>query len=99
MISDRSDEDADTLDDDKLLAAYLGIDPHKPEQHAVVVPEPADWPPTAEQDVGFTVDYMTLAWFKANHTDWQRQMRFVLRAWVIAQTVQASTPDDQSLII
>ena len=99
MISDPSNEDADTLDDDKLLAAYLGIDPYKPEQHVVVAPEPSDWPPIAEHDVGLTVDNMTLSWFKANHTDWQRQMRFVLRAWVVAQTVQASALNDQSLIL
>ena len=101
MISDQSDEDADSLDDDKLLAAYLGIGTgsNKPEHHTVAVPEPSDWPPVTEHDVGLTIDNMTLSWFKANHTDWQRQMRFVLRAWVIAQTVQANTLNDQSLII
>ena len=91
MISDQSDEDADTLDDDKLLATYLGVDPQKPAQGVAPLPEPLDWPPETEHEVGLSVDNMTLAWFKANHVDWQRQMRFVLRAWVIAQTVQADT--------
>lgn len=99
MISDQSDEDADALDDDKLLATYLGIDSHNPAQGTVVVPEPLDWPSTTEHDVGLTVDTVTLAWFKTNHTDWQRQMRFVLRAWVMAQTVQASALNDPSIII
>ena len=99
MISDQSDEDADTLDDDKLLATYLGIDPQIPAHGVPEASEPLDWPPTTEHDVGLTIDSMTLAWFKANHTDWQHQMRFVLRAWVIAQTVESSTLNDPSIII
>ena len=97
MISDQSDEDADTFDDDKLVATYLGVD-RQPAQHTVVAPEPSDWPPTSEHNIGLAVDSMTLAWFKANHADWQRQMRFVLRAWVIAQTVETSTLNDPSII-
>ena len=97
MISDQSDEDADTLDDDKLLAAYLGLDPQKPAQ-AVTATQPSDWPPATEHAVGLSIDNITLDWFKANHTDWQRQMRFVLRAWVVAQTVQADTPSDPNTL-
>lgn len=98
MISDQPDEDADALDDDKLLAAYLGVDPQKPAQGVITAPEPSDWPPTTEHDVGLSVDNMTLAWFKANHADWQRQMRFVLRAWVVAQAVQAGTLNNPDLV-
>ena len=97
MISGQLDEDADTFDDDKLLATYLGVDP-QPAQRAVVALEPSDWPPTTEHNIGLAVDSMTLTWFKANHTNWQRQMRFVLRAWVIAQTVETNTLSDPSII-
>jgi len=45
-----------------------------------------DWPPTRSRDVGIEIDTATLSWFKANHSNWRRDIRLVLKAWVAAQT-------------
>nr|WP_294504224.1 BrnA antitoxin family protein [uncultured Rhodopila sp.] len=84
MISDEPDEDADCLDDDALVEAYTGtIIP--PEPAAAAIPTPADWPYRADQRIALTVDADVIAWFQANHTDWQRHISAVLRGWIAAQ--------------
>jgi len=91
MISDESDEDADTLDDDDLLESYLGAD--SPEDIAAKRKSGADsaaavrdWPQSCEPEAGPDPDAETLAWFKAHHADWRLGMADVLRAWVAART-------------
>jgi uncharacterized protein (DUF4415 family) len=85
MISDEPDEDADALDDDAAIDSLLSDAETQPgnTSHLPSLPE---WPARGQRDVGLRVDDETLAWFKATHPDWQRQMGFVLRAWMIAST-------------
>jgi hypothetical protein len=85
MISDESDEDADFPDDDTLLAAYAGLDSPRPasDSPGVVV---RDWPGPGVASCSVALDPATLAWFKANHADWQAEVRLVLRGWVAEQT-------------
>ncbi len=85
MISDDPDEDADTLDDDAAIETLLGDAPAKPDGGASIT-ELQDWPPRFAYSIGLNVDDETVAWFRATHTDWRRQMRAVLRAWVVANT-------------
>jgi len=87
MISDEPDEDADGLDDDKLLEAYLNPSAKDPANREPVL-ELRDWPGQSEFEIGLRVDQTTLDWFRSRHADWQREMRFVLRAWVVAQTAE-----------
>ena len=102
MITDDPDEDAENLDDEALLNAYLGRGQSgkssDPENSAEDIP---DWPPSQTRNVGLIVDANTLGWFKANHADWRREMGFVLRAWVAVQAAAASpkrsTPTDDHL--
>ena len=91
MISDESDEDADTLDDEDLLESYLGPDSTeraaaKRKSGADIAAAVRDWPASREREAGPEVDAQTLAWFKTNHTDWRLGMAAVLRAWVAART-------------
>jgi hypothetical protein len=85
MISDEPDEDADGLDDDTALEALVGDVGPRPD-NASPLPSLPEWPTRGQRDVGLCVDAATLAWFKATHPDWRRQMGFVLRAWMIANT-------------
>jgi hypothetical protein len=98
MISDESDEDADTLDDDDLLESYLA--PDSPDRIAAErksgrgsAAAVRDWPASPEPDAALHLDAETLAWFKANHADWRRGAAGVLRAWVVART--RAPPDIQ----
>jgi hypothetical protein len=88
MISDEPDEDADDLDDENLLIAYMGGTSSRLrlDTEAVV----SDWPPQATQDLGLSVDAETLRWFKNNYADWRQGMRSVLRAWVDIRTGMAA---------
>jgi uncharacterized protein (DUF4415 family) len=83
MISDEPDEDADSLDDDALIEAYTGtiLPPAAAEG-----PEPADWPPRRAAREKLTIDADVLAWFKANHADWQQRIPAILRGWIAAQS-------------
>jgi hypothetical protein len=84
MISDEPDEDADTLDDETLLATYAGADPGTGCRTAADVRE---WPASHRPSVAEAdIDAATLAWFKANHADWQGELRIVLRTWVAQQS-------------
>ena len=85
MISDEPDDD-DDLDDEAALDSYLGAS-DLPKRDAVSVELP-DWPAPTKRDVGLDLDIDTLAWFKQNHTDWRREIRFVLRAWMVAKMTQ-----------
>ena len=94
MISDEPDEDADTLDDEALLEVYVGAGPPKQQSGS---PNPADmqeWPQSCgAPGAGSDIDTATLAWFQANHADWQEELRMVLRTWA---SVQAQPlPDTQ----
>ncbi len=90
MISDEPDEDADDLDDDKMLETYIGPGQGNATDVAVALP---DWPPTHSplngpgvNGVGLNIDRATVAWFKANYAEWQREIGSVLRGWIVAQT-------------
>jgi uncharacterized protein (DUF4415 family) len=96
MISDNPDEDAESFDDEALVEAYLRPE-HTRAEFGPGEPAPAtalpDWPPSTAREIGVTIDPTTLAWFKAHHPDWRREIRFVLRAWVAAQsTPRTVTP-------
>jgi hypothetical protein len=80
MISDEPDEDADSLDDEGLLEGFLA----GPQDIAIrpAGTGPQDWPPCHGGRDILAVDADILAWFKANHEDWQRQIGRVLRAWI-----------------
>jgi hypothetical protein len=91
MISDESDEDADTLEDDELLENYFAPGSServeaKRKSGADSAAAVQDWPPSPDWDAGRDLDDRTLAWFKANHADWRLQVAAVLRAWVAART-------------
>jgi uncharacterized protein (DUF4415 family) len=88
MISDEPDEDADILDDETALESYLGDTPPRLDRVASGAMELPDWPPRAVRDIGLNLDAETLAWFKAANSDWRREMRAVLRAWVAAKTME-----------
>ncbi len=90
MLPDDPDEDADHLDDEALLEAYLRPEPAGARRvEEVNLP---DWPPARRRDVAVEIDTATLDWFKANHPDWRREIRFVLKAWVTAQKAKAPSP-------
>lgn len=80
MISDEPDEDADSLDDEKLLTAFLDGSPAAGVQTAAS--SPRDWPSRRCGKEALVVDEDILAWFRTNHEDWQQQIRCVLRAWI-----------------
>jgi hypothetical protein len=83
MIVDEPDEDADTLDDETALDNYLGGE--SPANLDTGLADLPDWPAPAKRDIGLDLDTATLNWFKQGHADWRREMRFVLRAWVLAK--------------
>lgn len=97
MISDHPDEDADNLDDENLLEAYLGVGMPTSDRGGTPTSERGeataagglDWPGSHARDIGLTVNAETLAWFKANHSDWRLAIESVLRAWVDARTANA----------
>ena len=100
MISDQPEEDADAFDDDAAFENLLGDAPAKPDGACALL-DSAEWPNHLAHGIGLRVDAETLAWFKATHPDWQRQMRAVLRAWMIAHEASqqpvdlAALADDQ----
>ena len=89
MISDEPDEDADSLDDEALIEAYTAttLPPAAAEGSAA-----ADWPPRRAAREKLTVDADVLAWFKANHEDWQTRIPAILRGWIAAQSKAAEDP-------
>jgi uncharacterized protein (DUF4415 family) len=89
MISDDPVEDADILDDDEALESYFDEASPKPDSRISPIPELPDWPARRTAEVGLAIDADTLAWFKATHVDWRREIRCVLRGWVAANTVPA----------
>jgi hypothetical protein len=92
MISDEPDEDADTLGDDPTLETFFDDEPLKSDSPCTML-DATEWPGRLAPDVGLHVDTETLTWFQANHVNWRRQMRFVLRAWMIANAAnRASLP-------
>lgn len=94
MISDEPDEDADALDDETLLETYTGTDPPASRTGSDNAPDLRDWPPSHRLfDAGSAIDAETLAWFKANRTEWRAELGLVLRAWVARQA--QSPPDAQ----
>jgi hypothetical protein len=89
MISTEPDEDADSLDDEKLLAAFLDGSPVASVQ--TIASAWQDWPSSRCAEEALVVDADILAWFKTNHEDWQRQIRCVLRAWIATRPGGASS--------
>jgi len=80
MISDEPDEDADAPDDGMLLESFL--DAPQSTDAPGAAPMPQDWPPRGPSGDKLVMDADIMAWFKANHQDWQRQIQCVLRAWI-----------------
>jgi hypothetical protein len=91
MISDEPAEDADLLDDEAALGAYLGDAPAKSDCGSGDGTQLPDWPPRAAEDIRLYLDAETVAWFQAASVDWRREMRFVLRAWVAAKAAEVQT--------
>ena len=87
MISDEPDEDADTVDDETLLETCIGAEPPKRDSGVDHAPELKDFPQfLGVTDMSTEIDADIVAWFKANHADWQQQMGAVLRGWVTARS-------------
>jgi hypothetical protein len=84
MISDEPDEDADNLDDDAVLENCVADAGSKQTGGGPAMPDLPDWPRLMVKEVGLDLDTETLTWFKSTYRDWRQQMRFVLRAWVVA---------------
>ncbi len=89
MISDEPDEDAEGFDDDTVLETFVGDAGSRPDD-ASPLPSLPEWPAHGQHDIGIQVDTATMAWFKSMHPDWRRQMGYVLRAWMIANTANGS---------
>jgi hypothetical protein len=83
MISDDPEADADALDDDQVLGAYLGIDARDAEAGMPYTAAIPDWPPHQGEAV-LGVDGEIADWFKSRHANWRAEIRLVLRAWVAA---------------
>jgi hypothetical protein len=87
MISDEPDEDADTVDDETLLETCMGAVLPKREANAGHVSDFQDFPQSyGVPNMSTEIDADIVAWFKANHADWQQQMGAVLRGWVVAHS-------------
>ena len=86
MILDDPDEDADNLDDEDVLEGLLGTHPLEAGVERLVTA--SDWPLARQPGGGIALEGATLAWFKANHADWQQEIATILRAWVAARTHQ-----------
>ena len=84
MISDEPDEDADGSDDDTALESLGDVGP-RPDDTSPL-PSLPQWPEHDQHDTGIQVDAATMTWFRSTHPDWRRQMGYVLRAWMIANT-------------
>jgi hypothetical protein len=95
MISDEPDEDANYFDDDMVLDSLFGGDSPTRESGADIATPMADWPPLMARHAGLNLDPGTLAWFKANHADWQAEIGFILRTWV---RLKAPAPKALALI-
>ena len=93
MTSDEPDEDADNLEDDKLLEGLLGdpqpATPQSATPHAGTSGS-QDWPCRHGAKETLTVDADILAWFRTNHENWQCQVGCVLRAWIATRPCTAS---------
>jgi uncharacterized protein (DUF4415 family) len=85
MISDEPDEDADSLDDGGMIEAVTGLAVVEHGLAGGAAGRPADWPAPVRHGRALVLDADILAWFQANHADWQRQIRGVLRGWIAAQ--------------
>jgi uncharacterized protein (DUF4415 family) len=83
FFSSEPGADAENLDDDALLAACFGLDEQSRDSQPVDIP---DWPPARGNPVSIAVESDIAAWFRANSVNWQREIGFVLRAWVAAHT-------------
>jgi uncharacterized protein (DUF4415 family) len=88
MISDEPDEDADNLDDEATLDTMFDNDPPARDTSVQNPTATADWLRSPVADTGLHLDAETLAWFKATHSEWQHEIRLVLRAWVFARTAE-----------
>ena len=93
MISDEPDEDADLLDDEAALEAYLGDTTPQAGSFSPASPPLPDWPPRAVRDVALTLDAETLAWFQATTADWRGEIRSILRAWVAVKAAERPRRD------
>lgn len=89
FFSSESGADAENLDDDELLAACLGIGEQGTAGQPAEIP---DWPPARSNPVTVAIEADTAAWFKANSANWQREIGFVLRAWVAAHGNESGSP-------
>jgi hypothetical protein len=87
--------DIDLLDDEALIAAYVGDSGLKAGPGIDTDDTLPDWPPPRTRDIGLNIDVATLNWFKAQYADWRREMGVVLRAWVAAQREFESSPGKQ----
>jgi hypothetical protein len=84
MISDDPDEDADNLDDEKLLGSYFSAGSSESPPGSAAESEIADWPamPGPGDSAG---DSETLHWFRTNNPGWRGEMTHVLRAWIASR--------------
>ena len=99
MISDEPDEDADTLDDEEtFLRAAARLDPRRRPADANRAIDLVPWPPRWVPDGGFPLDAATLAWFQANHANWEGEIEALLRGWATrgAHLMPAQAPADLS---
>lgn len=92
-----SEVDADDLDDDQLLEALLESDDDSRLKDVAAGSQFSgipDWPSAEGRASSATlvVDPETTAWFQARHADWQGEMLFVLRAWVLANRGCTNAP-------
>jgi hypothetical protein len=92
MISDESDDDADTLDDDALLEAYIDPAP-KPGAESETGSSIPDWPPVPLCNPGPALCARTLAWFKASQTGQRLGPEEVLRGWITSRAQSPPDPD------
>ncbi len=88
MISDEPDEDADNFDDNTALNALLDRAEQNRLPGSAAVSQDVEWPPRLLQDADLNLDAATLTWFKQGHSDWRREIRRVLRAWISARKLQ-----------
>lgn len=85
-ISCGPDEDADNLDDESLLKAYLGLQPGQAAPQAIPSTELPEWPDNPGASASLEIDAATLNWFQTRHADWKHEINLVLRAWVAHQS-------------
>lgn len=89
MISDDPDEDADNLDDENLLDAFLhpGRDRNAPtpKSGGDSTSDIRDWPQSHGRDGGNDLDPETLLLLKASCADWRSSMGVIVRTWLLAR--------------